>query len=149
MNRRIMTDVPEMQVHRIADIDLQELCSKPPCQLTGILIGAVCRAKPRHRHCGNRITGKSEQVARLRHHKQCQRGIQPTGNTDDDMPASGMLHPLFQPHSLHHQNFFAAFFPVCHPGRHKWCRIKISGQLRLMNIQMKCDLLITMRIGLK
>ena len=50
---------------------------KSSCQLTGILIGTVCRSKPGHRHCGNRITGKSEQVARLRHHEQCQRGIQP------------------------------------------------------------------------
>ena len=73
----------------------QKALLKSSCQLTGILIGTVCRSKSRHRHCGNRITGKAEQVPRLRHREQCQRGIQPAGNTDDDMSASRYVPSAF------------------------------------------------------
>ena len=107
----ILPDIPEMDRDCFPDIDLFQCGSKRFCQLTGIIIGSVCGAKARHGHCINISPGNPQHIKCPYGHKQCQCGVQATGNTNDCLLTAGMGKTLFQSHGLDHKNLIAAFFP--------------------------------------
>ena len=92
----ILTDIPKMHLHRLADIDLNELCAECLRQPAGIFVGAVRRAKARHRHRYDIASAFSKKIKCPRRHKKGECRIQTTGHTDHRRLCAGMFVAFFQ-----------------------------------------------------
>ena len=108
MNRLVMADVPEMQPHRLLNIDLRQRSAQRARQPAGVLIGPVRGAEAGHGYAPNVFPGNAQQIEGAGRHKKGKRGIQATGNPDHRAAAFRMLQPLFQAVGLNGKDFLAA-----------------------------------------
>ena len=94
-----------------------------------LLIGTVCRSEiPASSLRVIRITGQAQQVART----FAVTSSASVESSPPEIPTTICLLPVcsirfFSPTACIIRISSQRFSPVCHSGRHKWCRIKISG----------------------
>ena len=95
MRRHIMPDVSKMEQHRFLNIDLPKICPQRTDQLYGVIVGAVCRTKARHRHRLDPLMRKPQQIKGAHHNEQRERRIKPAGDSNHCRFAVCVLHTLF------------------------------------------------------
>ena len=123
MHRRVMADVAEMKIHRLADVDLAERRPDRFGHLAGIPVGPVCRPERRHRHRENVAPVNAKQVERACRDEQRQRRVESARDADDRRFCPDMLVPLCKSSRLNGKNLLAARSSLRPVGRHKGMRI--------------------------
>ena len=103
-----MSDVTEMNIHRICDRNLDQSCSDFLRHLTGILISSVCCTKARHCHSNDILLISSKHVKCACRYKQCKCRIQTSGNADNSSSCIRMSQTFLQSHCLDRQDLLTA-----------------------------------------
>ena len=123
-----LANVPEMLLHRRADVDALEGGPQPPGQLHGVVPGAVGGAEAGHGD-GDDVAGWP--VQQLHGHggdQDGQGGVQPAGQAHHRRLGAGVLQPLLQAQGGHLQNFIATLRPVPHILGDKGGWIDVAGE---------------------
>ena len=130
----VLLNIPEMNGHRLPDVDLLQGSSQLLCQLAGIVIGSVCGSEAGHSHCKNIFPIKAKKVEASSRYQQCQRRIQTTRHPDHCLLAAGMLIPLFQSQRLDGKNLLAALLSLLLLCGNKGCAGKLPFKCCLFGI---------------
>src|SRR5699024_1875411 len=130
-NLRIVTDIPEMQVHRLPDIHLPKLRSQASAGLTGILICPVCSAEAGHSHSRNILPRHPQHIESPYCHEKSQRRIQAPGKADDNVPAMDMRQSFLKSHSLDIQDLLTTSVSLLFHARNERTGIKSPGKFCL------------------
>ena len=123
-----LANVPEMLLHRRADVDALQGGPQPPGQLHGVVPGAVGGAEAGHGD-GDDVAGWP--VQQLHGHggdQDGQGGVQPAGQAHHRRRGAGVLQPLLQAQGGHLQNFIATLRPVPHILGDKGGWIDVAGE---------------------
>ena len=139
MYRFVLPDILEMHIYRILDIHFYKLSPKASDEADRIVISTIRRTKSRHRNSCNLLTVSSKQIKRPYRNKQCQCGIQTSGNSND-RACAGMLQTFLKSHRLNHQYLITPLISIIFISGNKRCRINISGQLRFFLLKFEHDL---------
>ena len=108
----IMSDIPEMDCYRFADIYFPQCCPQFFRKVAGIPIRSVCGSETRHRNCGDLFSRHAEEIKCSGCHQQCQCGIKSAGDTDDSALAVSVFQTFLQSHRLDRQDLVTSFFTL-------------------------------------
>ena len=108
----IMSDIPEMDCYRFADIYFPQCCPQFFRKVAGIPIRSVCGSETRHRNCGDLFSRHAEEIKCSGCYQQCQCGIESSGDTDDRTLAVSVFQTFLQSHRLDRQDLVTAFFTL-------------------------------------
>ena len=97
---RILSDIPEMDIDRILDTDFHKVRIEAFDEADRIIVSPVSCSKSRHCHSLNIFMVHAKQIKCAHRHKQRQRRIQSTGDTDHGRFAVCVLQTFFQSHRL-------------------------------------------------
>ena len=144
-----LSDVPEVDLHRLADVDALQGGPQPLGQLHGVVPGAVGGAEAGH---GDRDDVALRPVQQLHGHggnEDGQGGVQAPGQPHHSGAGPGVLQPLFQPQGGDFQNLVAPLRPVLRVGGDEGVGGDVPGELGLTHLQIEGDPAHPQAVGLR
>ena len=107
-----LADIPEVDLHRLSDVDPLQSGPQPPGQLYGVVPGPVGGAETGHGHRDDVAGRPFQQAHGHRGDQDGQGGVQPAGQAHHHGGGPGVLDPFLQPQGGDLQDLIAALRPV-------------------------------------